>query len=292
IELGSGGAGAGGGGRSFYLGTDGENGGSGGGLVFLRAFSSLEVSGIISVRGNDGGVGGNGGSGDATADCCSDPCNGCDERTFSSGSGAGSGAGGGSGGGIFIESYGPALISGILDVSGGDGGDGGSSGVGVTCTYTDFFCGDQDISTGDAALSNEGGAGGGGRIKLYVSDCSNLNFNGTATTNGGMGNGVAEDGTYEEVCGYLGLEEGEISIGWSIYPNPFVDEITIEVLSGIDFWESNSLQIFNSLGQEILSKMILGEETTVNMSDYPAGMYTVRIISKDKVEMKKVLKKE
>jgi hypothetical protein len=132
IALGSGGAGAGGGGRSYYLGSNGSNGGSGGGMIFLRADNSLSVTGTITVEGNNGAAGGNGGSGDATADCCSDGCNGCDERTFSAGAGAGAGAGGGSGGGIFLEGFGAVDISGTLNATGGDGGAGGANGSGIS----------------------------------------------------------------------------------------------------------------------------------------------------------------
>ncbi|MFT5777498.1 MAG: hypothetical protein ACI837_000433 [Crocinitomicaceae bacterium] len=291
IDLGSGGAGSGGGGRSFNNGTAGALGGTGGAVVLLHGTLSVDVTGTISVIGENGGNGGNGGDGDATADCCSDLCNGCDERTFTSGSGAGSGAGGGSGGGIFIESLGTADVSGNLNVDGGDGGAKGSNGAGVTCVYTDFVCGDQDISTGNASGGNSGGAGGGGRIKIYVLDCVNANLNPVIGVAAGIGNGTAGIGTYEEVCGYAGLSKPELSIGWVIYPNPASTTLNIEFHSGLNFESENRLEMYNNLGQVVYSTDQLKPEMNVDLNNFDSGIYMVRIVTATGTEIKKIVKK-
>ncbi|MDG1330934.1 MAG: T9SS type A sorting domain-containing protein [Crocinitomicaceae bacterium] len=291
IDLGSGGAGSGAGGRSFYLGTNGSAGGTGGGMVFLKADSSIVVSGTILVFGEDGGDGGNGGGGDATLDCCSDACNGCDERTFSTGAGAGSGAGGGSGGGIFIESTGSADITGNLVAYGGAGGDAGIGGDGINCIYEDFFCGDQSITTGGGNDGAAGGGGSGGRVKIYVADCADANINPTVDIGGGTGFGTSGQGTYEEVCGYVGLNEGEISIGWTIFPNPANEFVAISIHSGYDFASNGTVEIFNALGQVVISEQVLNPTMKLSISDLNSGVYTVRITTDSSTEIKKLMKR-
>ena len=291
ITIGSGGAGSGAGGRSYYLGTNGSSGGAGGGMVFLKADSSISITGTIVVVGQDGGDAGNGGAGDATLDCCSDVCNGCDERTFSAGAGAGSGAGGGSGGGIFIESTGSANITGGLIASGGGGGNGGVGGAGITCDYTDFFCGDQSITTSAGSDGANGGGGSGGRVKIYVADCAEANINPTVNITGGSGFTASGDGTYEEVCGYVGLEEGESSIGWTLFPNPANDFVSIAIHSGYDFTSNGRLEIFNALGQLVLSEQELSSTMKLPITDLNPGVYTVRITTNSSTEVKKLMKR-
>lgn len=290
IAIGSGGAGSGAGGRSFYLGTNGTSGGAGGGMVFLKASNSLSITGTITVLGTAGGNGGNGGGGDATADCCSDGCNGCDERTFSAGAGAGAGAGGGSGGGIFIEAIGTATISGSLLAAGGNGGNAGTPGTGITCDYSDFFCGDQSISTGTAIAGGQGGGGSGGRVKIYVADCAEANINATINVDGGTGFSTSGLGSSEEVCGYAGLSEGELSIGWTIFPNPAKDFVSISIHSGYDFTSDGSIEIYNALGQRVLVNTELLPEMSISISDLNPGMYSVRILTEKGTEIKKLMK--
>lgn len=259
-------------------------------MVFLKATNSLSITGTITVLGENGGNGGNGGSGDATADCCSDGCNGCDERTFSAGSGAGSGAGGGSGGGIFIEAIGAATISGTLIASGGNGGNGGTAGAGVTCSYSDFFCGDQSITTATAAAAASGGGGSGGRVKIYVAECSSANINATINVDGGTGFSTSGLGSSEEVCGYAGMSEGELSIGWTVFPNPAKDFVSISIHSGYDFSAEGSIEIFNALGKRVVVENELSPEMSISISDLNPGMYTVRILTEKGTEIKKLIK--
>jgi gliding motility-associated-like protein len=198
IELGSGGAGAGGGGKSAANGASGAVGGAGGGLVALYSSGSLVVGGTISVNGVTGGNGGTGGAGGTTTDCCSDACNDCPERTFSSGAGGGGGSGGGSGGGILLQAFGPSSITGTLRSIGGNGGNGGAGGAGTTgCSYSALFCGSNSGSANGGASGALGGAGSGGRIKIFQNPCQSNTINASVLIDGGNGfGGSAADGTY------------------------------------------------------------------------------------------------
>lgn len=280
ISIGSGGAGAGGGGRSYYQGTDGLEGGSGGGMVFLQAQNNLSIAGGISVRGEDGNYGGNGGSGDATTDCCSDGCNGCDERTFTCGSGSGGGSGAGSGGGIFIESFGTLNVSGELVAAGGLGGNAGSAGTGANCNYSGGgFCSANSMSAADGNIGGSGGAGGGGRIKVFTASCSSSSLTGSVDVTG------ANQGSFEEVCGYLNVNELN-SVSFKIYPNPATDYIQVELLSEGDA----TLIILNQLGQ-VVSQSSLLYSTELSVSNLNSGIYIVKVVQNGYAQIQKLIVK-
>ncbi|MCB9187455.1 MAG: gliding motility-associated C-terminal domain-containing protein [Flavobacteriales bacterium] len=198
IDLGSGGAGGGGGGKSAGNGITGSAGGSGGGLIALYASSNMIIAGTISANGSAGGTGGTGGAGGTTTDCCSDACNDCPERTFSSGAGGGGGSGGGSGGGILLQAYGQLDLSGTLRVIGGNGGVAGAGGAGTAgCTYSDFFCGSNSGSANAGSPGNLGGGGSGGRIKVFQNPCQSNTISASVILDGGNGfGGAAAVGTY------------------------------------------------------------------------------------------------
>ncbi len=204
IDLGSGGAGAGGGGKSAGNGSAGIRGGAGGALVAIYASGTMTVAGNISVDGETSGAGGTGGSGGTTTDCCSDACNECGERTFSSGAGGGGGSGGGSGGGILLQAFGVASITGTLTSIGGNGGNGGTGGPGTPgCSYNDFFCGSNSGSSNAGTSGQLGGGGSGGRIKIFQNPCQTNVISASVLLNGGNGfGGPADDGSYH--LGILG----------------------------------------------------------------------------------------
>lgn len=198
IDLGSGGAGAGGGGKSAGNGGTGASGGSGGGLIALYSAGDMVVGGTVSVNGATSGAGGNGGNGGTTTDCCSDGCNDCAERTFSSGAGGGGGSGGGSGGGILLQAYGQASITGTLRSLGGAGGAGGAGGSGTSgCSYSALFCGSNSGSANGGSGGNLGGGGSGGRIKIFRNPCQSNTISASILIDGGNGfGGAAAQGTY------------------------------------------------------------------------------------------------
>ena len=279
IELGSGGAGAGGGGRSFYLGSDGFDGGNGGGLVFLKANADLILDGLISVNGQDGSFGGNGGSGDATDDCCSDGCNGCDERTYSCGSGPGAGSGGGSGGGIFIECLGTATIEGTLRAKGGAGGGAGQIGNGATCNYSGGgFCSGNNISTSDSDAAGEGGAGGGGRVKIYLLECAQPAVSPTIEVNGGVGNNSGAEGSYAEVCGYAGVDDlTQTTFLWSVYPNPFNSTMNLQLPNSVSYAEPAYVTLMDAIGQVVSTYTYTESFNTIDLSFVGNGIYVVHV---------------
>jgi hypothetical protein len=292
IDLGSGGAGAGGGGRSFGLGLNGNRGGNGGGMIFLQAELDLTVSGILSVRGENGQSGGIGGNGDGTTDCCSDGCNGCDESTFSGGAGGGAGAGGGSGGGIYLETMGTANLSSDLRSNGGNGGNSGQQGNGTTCNYTNLFCSDNSITTGNGTAGQAGGAGSGGRIKIFVPRCEDLINTASANSVAGVGFGSAGDGTYEVVCGYAGLLENELLSVIQFYPNPVGSELHLRFPEELKNLQSTiTTSIMDASGRIVfLDNLLTFEQNTIFMGNFETGYYIIRFETETSSFHSKLLK--
>lgn len=294
LEPGSGGGGAGGGGRSFYQGSNGNRGGNGGGAVKLVATDTLIVTGTIRVNGEDGQAGGTGGNGDETTDCCSDGCNDCGERTLSAGAGGGAGSGGGSGGGILLQSGYYARITGTLSANGGDGGGSGNKGTGLSCDYNGgIICGSQSITSGDGDNGQEGGAGGGGRIKLFVTDCPVNQVNPTHTETGGnSGAGNGASGTYNVItsaCPDLaGLDEFNSSV-FVLYPNPADAQVYIST-SGIH--TPAVIVITDALGRTVMTQPISADATPVllNIQSLASGVYTAGLYAGSSVWFKKLIK--
>lgn len=285
IDLGSGGAGAGGGGRSYDAGLNGARGGHGGGLVILEAIDDIEIDGVISVNGESGTLGGHAGSGGATEKCCSDGCDDCGEASFSSGAGAGSGSGAGSGGGILIRSE-TASITGTLNSVGGAGGNGGNGGVGISCNYGgNVFCSAGSVTTGTGQNGGKGGDGSGGRVKIFTGLCASNQVNPTYSVNGG---GAASVGTYTHVCAaYLGLE-GTEEIRFAIYPNPASQFVTVDLLNTQG--EDNTIQLIDTKGTVLYSQQTTTASTTIPLEHLTSGLYFLTIQSNGKSISSKIIK--
>ncbi len=67
--------------------------------------------------------------------------------------------------------------------------------------------------------------------------------------------------------------ENKISV--SVYPNPFSNELNIELNGKEDFY---FLKIYNTLGMELLKTSVQGNKiNTINFSDLPIGLYLLNI---------------
>ena len=191
ISIGAGGGGGSGGGRGRFAGTSGGSGGTGGGLVRLNAGGNLSFTGIISANGGPGAAGGNGGAGGSSPRCCTDLCPGVDEYTHTGGGGGGGGAGGGSGGGILLQVGGNATITGSLFARGADGGIAGMGGAASSMNRSGCFTSSNaNMPAGNSGFA--GGAGAGGRTKIFYNTCApannvapSISVSGGAAGNGG-----------------------------------------------------------------------------------------------------------
>lgn len=286
IDLGSGGAGAGGGGRSYASGQNASKGGNGGGLVILEATNDIEITGTITVNGQNGAAGGNGGRGDATPKCCSDGCDDCGEATYSAGAGGGAGAGAGSGGGILIRST-TAAISGNLSSMGGNGGNGGVGGAGTSCTYGgNLFCSASSVTTNAGENGGKGGDASGGRIKIFIATCSSNQVTPNVSVNGGA---TAEAGTFVQVCqNQLGIENQEI-VQFSVFPNPLVDMVTIQLMQ--DPMEKTFVKVVDTKGSIVDVTEFEGTTTQLTTTSWNEGLYFLEMTVGGKKITSKIVKK-
>lgn len=290
VNLGSGGAGAGGGGRSFDSGLGGSNGGAGGGLVMLFSTDSISVSGSIRVNGEDGLSGGNGGNGGATPKCCSDGCDDCGEANLSTGAGAGAGSGAGSGGCIYIFADNGASVTGTLDAKGGNGGAGGTKGLGTSCTYSATFCGSQSLTSTSGQVGEAGGSGGGGRIKLFVPICSQATINPSISVTGGTGFASGGSGTYFLGCSELSLTENIEQLEVQIYPNPaeHILQISLKALQ-----EEVEVVVVDVAGRIVRTEKSWsnGELISWDISNLTSGIYQVLVKTNRATVSKRFVKK-
>jgi len=86
----------------------------------------------------------------------------------------------------------------------------------------------------------------------------------------------------------VGVKENNNSEdGMKIYPNPVRNTLTVETLQSIG---NSSLSVFDVSGQEVLIQQVVSAKTQLDMSSFAKGVYTIRLLNNDKVEVKKVIK--
>jgi hypothetical protein len=178
-----------------------------------------------------------------------------------------------------------------LNASGGIGGGSGQKGTGVNCIYSGGgFCSENNITTGDGNMGNDGGSGGGGRIKVFVPECAQAILNPTVNVNGGAGFFLASNGTYEPICGYASINEELSQLNWNLYPNPVSDQLTIN-LENLDFSGQSSIEIINTMGQVIQKVELTSTSSLVPCHELESGIYLVRLTHNNVTAIKKIIKK-
>lgn len=90
----------------------------------------------------------------------------------------------------------------------------------------------------------------------------------------------------QNTCITVGLEEKISANNVNAYPNPFVNELTIEQTEPLE-----SLQVFNALGQMMHSQVFSPiNRISIPTSNWPSGIYFVNLWSANESQMVKVLK--
>jgi len=78
--------------------------------------------------------------------------------------------------------------------------------------------------------------------------------------------------------------------GIRIYPNPANDELIINI-SAYSAVNHTTLKLFNIYGKLLKSVTITGNATTIDVSNYPVGIYIIRFMDKKGVVAKRIVKK-
>jgi hypothetical protein len=80
---------------------------------------------------------------------------------------------------------------------------------------------------------------------------------------------------HENCIGIKEIEETNKEL--FIYPNPARDNINLK----IDGFSQGLVFVYDIMGKEILSKQIIGNETIMDISNFPSGVYIIKAISID-----------
>ncbi|MDA9907210.1 M14 family zinc carboxypeptidase [Flavobacteriaceae bacterium] len=103
---------------------------------------------------------------------------------------------------------------------------------------------------------------------------------------------VGADGFYFDDLTINVLDDGSLNnptvnlVPFNIYPNPVNDELFIDTPL-LDY----ELSVFNIHGQLLVSNANYSASQTLNFSDFPSGIYLLKIISQTKVTVFKIIKK-
>ena len=101
--------------------------------------------------------------------------------------------------------------------------------------------------------------------------------------------------TNNSICSYspfLKVNIGNVGIeslannGVSIYPNPFIEELTIETNSD----KVQRLEILNLMGQTVYTSYINNKKTTINTSAFANGVYILKLYTDKETVVRKFIK--
>ncbi|MCK9420974.1 MAG: T9SS type A sorting domain-containing protein [Bacteroidales bacterium] len=86
----------------------------------------------------------------------------------------------------------------------------------------------------------------------------------------------------------VGIDENHNDPGvMRIYPNPVRNTLTIETTQTGD---QSTLSIYNISGRKILTQQIVSGKTELDLSSFAKGIYTIRLLNQNKVEVRKIVK--
>jgi hypothetical protein len=167
---------------------------------------------------------------------------------------------------------------------------------GVNQIYLSFYPDSFDILPGDWIYVFDGQDATADLIGKYNNDNlppaqitgGNALFVKFITDNSGTGSGFQANWTNEPASGF----NNPVIQSVRLYPNPVNDKLFIEINDpeGKDF----RLLIYNHLGQMILNRQLenpgrqIREE--LNISNFKAGMYLIRILTSEDIYTQKVIK--
>ncbi|MBK9283280.1 MAG: T9SS type A sorting domain-containing protein [Sphingobacteriaceae bacterium] len=79
-------------------------------------------------------------------------------------------------------------------------------------------------------------------------------------------------------CGIVGVAENQLNANLNVYPNPAISgKVNISGLEG-----SNTITVYNSIGQLVSTLVSETEITTVDLSAQPTGAYLIRVTDSNK----------
>ena len=101
--------------------------------------------------------------------------------------------------------------------------------------------------------------------------------------------GTSFDANCFSDCSSVGIDEGELTSGFSLYPNPASNNVTIEFMGEEQLV---NLNVVNIHGQQVLSaKFTNTASVRLNVADFSSGIYFTKIVTNEGNNTVKFIKK-
>ncbi len=97
------------------------------------------------------------------------------------------------------------------------------------------------------------------------------------TTNSGSGGTVAQGVQQTYVISNVGMKETALNISLTAFPNPTVDDLTLEISDYNN--EKLSYQLLDALGKQLNNGQVAAKQTQINMKSLPPASYFVNVLN-------------
>jgi hypothetical protein len=110
------------------------------------------------------------------------------------------------------------------------------------------------------------------------------------TTNTGRNGSVAQGVQHAYEIFTVGIKETELNISLKAFPNPTIDNLTLQISDYNN--EKLSYQLFDMQGKQISNGQIVAQQTQINMNSLPTATYLMNILDQKnkKVQSFKIIK--
>jgi photosystem II stability/assembly factor-like uncharacterized protein len=107
------------------------------------------------------------------------------------------------------------------------------------------------------------------------------------------GYAIGDSGTILKTTngGGVGIGEKQKINHLEIYPNPALDQLTVELTYATgSISDFSSVSIFGMTGQELFQQKVQGSKSHIDVSKLSPGLYFIRLVNKDNTEYKKFVR--
>jgi opacity protein-like surface antigen len=125
----------------------------------------------------------------------------------------------------------------------------------------------------ESVNSSGGDANGSGGSAAY--SIGQIIYTTNTDASGTLSQGVQQ--AYEIFT--IGIEEPEMAISLSVFPNPTSDNLTLEI--GDYFDAKLSYQLMDIQGKLLDSKLIEAQQTRINMNSLPSATYFLNVVNQE-----------
>jgi hypothetical protein len=141
------------------------------------------------------------------------------------------------------------------------------------------------VASSQTATVSSGGnfSSNGGTISFTV---GLVEYTTNASIEGSLAQGVQQA---FEIQTLSGINFDKINLSFSVYPNPTLDLLTLNV--GNFDYSKTTYQLFDLTGKLLLDKKITANVTTISMQLYPQAIYLLNVIdNKNSIKTFKIIK--